>query len=145
MFHNDLFQIPFFFAKINDLNQAIKFCKLHNFADDTTYYIFKLYFKKTLWPLLMDGVQLPQGQSQFEEIVYFLPLGSQKFLVLTLSSSEGQKTESTLEPPSDLNIGPLDQEFSTFTTRPLLHKSIKKMLHKCIKNLQSYKTIKIYP
>ena len=38
--------------------------------------------KKTLWPLFMDGVQLPQGLSHFEEAVYFLPLSSQKFLVL---------------------------------------------------------------
>ena len=28
--------------------------------------------KKTLWPLFMDGVQLPQGKSHFEEAVYFL-------------------------------------------------------------------------
>ena len=31
--------------------------------------------KKTLWPLfIMDGAQLPQGYSHFEEAVYFLPL-----------------------------------------------------------------------
>ena len=30
----------------------------------------------------MDAVQLPQGYSHFEEAVYFLPLSSQKFLVL---------------------------------------------------------------
>ena len=29
--------------------------------------------KKTLWPLFMDGVQLPQGYSHFEKAVYFLP------------------------------------------------------------------------
>ena len=29
----------------------------------------------------MDGVQLPQGYSHFEETVYFLPFSSQKFLV----------------------------------------------------------------
>ena len=45
--------------------------------------------KKTLWPLFMDGVQLPQGLSHFEEAVYFLPLSSQKFLVLILSTSGG--------------------------------------------------------
>ena len=45
--------------------------------------------KKTLWSLFMDVVQLPQGYSHFEEIVYFLPLSSQKFLVLILSTSEG--------------------------------------------------------
>ena len=37
--------------------------------------------------------------------VYFLPLGSQKFLVLTLSTSEGWKAESTLEPASGFEHG----------------------------------------
>ena len=46
----------------------------------------------------MDQVQLPQGYSQSKEAVYFLPLSSQKFLVLILSTSEGWKAESTLEP-----------------------------------------------
>ena len=44
----------------------------------------------------MDGVQLPQGYSHFEEAVYFLPLSSQKFLVLILP---------TLEPPSGFEHG----------------------------------------
>ena len=44
--------------------------------------------KKTLWPLLMDRVQLSQGQSHFKEAVYFLSLSSQK-LVLILSTLEG--------------------------------------------------------
>ena len=52
----------------------------------------------------MDGVQLPQGYSHFEEAVYFLPLSSQKFLVLILSTSEG-KAEWTLEPPSGFENG----------------------------------------
>ena len=34
-----------------------------------------------------------------------LPLGSQKFLVLTSSTSEGRKAESTLEPPSGFEHG----------------------------------------
>ena len=53
----------------------------------------------------MDGVQLPQGYSHFEEAVYFLPLSSQKFLVLILSTSDGWKAESTLKPPSDFDHG----------------------------------------
>ena len=61
--------------------------------------------KKTLWPLFMDGFQLPQGHSHFEEAVYFLQFSSQKFLVLILLSSEGWKAESTLEPPSSLEHG----------------------------------------
>ena len=44
--------------------------------------------KKTLSSLFMDGVQLPQGYSHFEEAAYFLPLSSQKFLVLILPTSE---------------------------------------------------------
>ena len=59
-------------------------------------------FKKTqlYGPFFMDGVQLSQGYSHFEEAVYFLPFSSQKFLVLISSTSEGWKAESTLEPPS---------------------------------------------
>ena len=53
----------------------------------------------------MDGVQLPLGLSHFEEAVYFLPLSLQKFLVLTLSTSEGWKVESTLETPSGFEDG----------------------------------------
>ena len=56
----------------------------------------------------MDGVQLPQGQSNFEEAVYFLPLDFQKFLVLTLSTSEGSKAESNLEPTSGVEHGTLE-------------------------------------
>ena len=59
----------------------------------------KKTWKKTLWPLVVNGVQLPQGLNHFDEAVYFLPLSSQKFLVLILSTSQGWKTESTLEPP----------------------------------------------
>ena len=53
----------------------------------------------------MDGVQLPQGYSHFEETVYFLPLSYKKFLVLILSTLEGWKAESTLEPPSGFEHG----------------------------------------
>ena len=53
----------------------------------------------------MDGVQLPQGYSHFEEAVYFLQLSSQKFLVLILPTSEGWKAESKLEAPSGFEHG----------------------------------------
>ena len=61
--------------------------------------------KKTLLLLFVDGVQLPQGYSHFDEAVYFLPFSFQKFLVLFLSTSEEWKTESTLEPPSGFEQG----------------------------------------
>ena len=53
----------------------------------------------------MDGIQLPQGYSHFEEAVYFLPVSSQKFLVLILSTSEVWKAGSTLKPPSGFEHG----------------------------------------
>ena len=53
----------------------------------------------------MDGVQLPQGYSHLEEAVYFLLFSSQNFLVLILSTSEGWKAESTLEPLSGFEHG----------------------------------------
>ena len=48
----------------------------------------------------LDGVQLPQGYSHFEEAVYFIKLSSQKFLALILSTSEEWKAEFTLKPPN---------------------------------------------
>ena len=42
-------------------------------------------------PFFMDGVQLPQGYSHFEEAI--------------LSTSEGWKAASTLEPPSGFEHG----------------------------------------
>ena len=53
----------------------------------------------------MDWVKLHQGYSHFEEAVYFLPFSSHNFLVLILSTSEGWKAESTLEPLSGFEHG----------------------------------------
>ena len=61
--------------------------------------------KKLYGPFFIYGIQLPQGQSHFKEAVYFLPLSSHKFLVLILSTSEGSKAESNLEPPSGFKHG----------------------------------------
>ena len=77
----------------------------------------------------MDGVQLPQGHSHFEEAVYFLSLGSQKFLVLTLSTSEGWKAESTLEPPSGFGHGTSGlriQHLNHYAIAPLSIEYVKK-------------------
>ena len=45
--------------------------------------------KTNLMAPFLDGVQLPQGYSHFEEAVYFLPLSSQKFPVLILLTLKG--------------------------------------------------------
>ena len=64
----------------------------------------------------MDGVQLPQGYSHFEEAVYFLPFISQKFLILILLTSEGWKAELTLEPPSGFEHGTPGMDILIFDT-----------------------------
>ena len=69
--------------------------------------------KKTLWSHFMDEVQLPQGQSHFKDAVYFLPLSSQKLMVLTLD----QPWSHTVV----FNMGHLDWESSTLASRSLLH------------------------
>ena len=55
-------------------------------------------FKKTFWPIFMDGFQLLQGY--YKEAVYFLVLSSQEILVLIWSTSQGWKAGLTLAPPN---------------------------------------------
>ena len=43
---NFISEIPTFLLYINDLNQAIKFCKVHHFADDTNLLYFGKCMKK---------------------------------------------------------------------------------------------------
>ena len=57
----------------------------------------------------MDVLQLPQGWSHFEEVVSFLPLSSQKFLVLILSTlGNNERLCRPWSHPVVLNMGPLD-------------------------------------
>ena len=66
--------------------------------------------KKKLWPLLISGVQLPQGYSHFEEAIYFLPLSSQKFLVLIFINLGRMKGWVNLGATQWPWMGPLDLE-----------------------------------
>ena len=61
------------------------------------------------------------GLSHFEVAVYFLPLSSQKFLVLVLLTSEGWKAELILEPLSCFEQG--IQQLNHYT---ILIKKIRK-------------------
>ena len=61
---------------------------------------------KTLWPLFCGwGSTASRLQHHYWEAVYFLPISSQKFLVLIWSTLEGWKAESTLELPSGFEHG----------------------------------------
>ena len=91
------------------------FCELQ-------YFLKILYLAfKTWWPLFMDGVQLPQGYSHFEEAVYFLPFSSQKFLVLISFPRKHERLSRPWSNPVVLNTELLDWESSALTTRPLNH------------------------
>ena len=58
-------------------------------------------YKKTLWPLFIDRVQLFQGlRANVRRQFVFLPFSSQEFLVFNWSNSIGRKAELTLELPS---------------------------------------------
>ena len=63
--------------------------------------------KNFMAPFYGWGLNCSCVQSHYEEVVYFLPLSSQIFLVLTWSTSKGWKSELTLEPPSGFEHGTL--------------------------------------
>ena len=75
------------FVKIAD-NQKVEmlFLKMSDLENKLSN-VCEVLKKKTLWPLFINGVQLPQGFSHFKVAVYFLPFSSQKFLLLILSTS----------------------------------------------------------
>ena len=82
----------------------------------------KLFLKKLCAPFLWMGFNcLKAIQSHYEETVYFLPLSSQKLLVLIWSTSEGWKAESTVEPPSGFEHGTLGLGIQRLNIRSLLH------------------------
>ena len=85
--------------------------------------------KKNLWPLFIDGVQLPQDQSHFEEAVYFLPLSPQKFWYSLYQPRKDERLSRPWSHPTVLNRGPLDWESSAFWMgMASLHKNIQLML-----------------
>ena len=58
-------------------------------------------YNKTLWaPFYGWGLTTWRLEPHFEQVVYFITISSQKFLILILSTLEGWKAESTLEPPN---------------------------------------------
>ena len=70
----------------------------------------------TLWSLFMDGVQLPQGYSHFEEAVYFLPLSSQIFWYSLYQPQKDERLSRPWSHPVVLNTRLLDWESSALTT-----------------------------
>ena len=69
------------------------------------------------------GSTFSRLQNHYEEAIYFLPLCSQKSLVLIWSTWEGWKAVSTLEPCSGFEQGTPRLGSSALMTRSLLHKT----------------------
>ena len=67
----------------------------------------------------MDGVQLPQDYSHFEEAVYFLTLVPRNSWYSLYRPRKDERLSRPWNHPVVLNTGPLDWESSTLTTRPL--------------------------
>ena len=89
------------------------------------FFFFYLKKKKILYgPFLwMARASCLKARATSRRQFVFLPLSSQKFLALILSTSKGWKARSTLEPPSGLENRTLGLGISALTTRPLLHKN----------------------
>ena len=71
-----------------------------NFVVIVTFHAISGIFslKKSVWPLFYGwGSTALRLQSHYEETAYFFSFSSQEFLVLNWSTSEGWKTELTLE------------------------------------------------
>ena len=96
------------------------------YVDQTKKLKIKLFLGnfKTLWPLFMDGVQLPQGYSHFEEAVYFYHSVPRNSWYSFYRPRNDDRLSRPWSHPVFLNTGPLDWESSTLTTRPLLHKPL---------------------
>ena len=67
--------------------------------------IFSVIIINFMDPFYGWGSTASKLHGLYEEVVYFLPLSSQKFLVLIWSTLEGWKAESNLEPPSGSEHG----------------------------------------
>ena len=87
----------------------------------TTHKNLRKDLKKLYGPFFMDEVQLPQGYSTFEEAVHLLPLSSQKYLVLNLSTLEGEDLSQPWSHQVVLNMGCLDWQCSTLTNTTSTH------------------------
>ena len=80
-------------------------------------------------PYYTWGSAASRLQSHYEEAVYFLPLSSQKFMVLIWWTSEGWKAESTLATPSGFEHGTPGS--SALTTSQFLVDSVFRRSSNC--------------
>ena len=93
--------------------------KRQNNVNEVVLVFLLLTLKKKIWPLFMDGVQLPQGyRATTTKQFTFYHLVHRNFWYSFDRPRKEEKAESTLEPPSSFEHRTLDWESSTLTTRP---------------------------
>ena len=88
----------------------------------TMYWIKK---KKTLWPLFIDGVQLPQARATSRRQFTFYHKVPRNPLYSFYQPWKDEQLSQPWSHPVVLSTGPLDWEFSALTTRSLLLKELK--------------------
>ena len=98
-----------------------------------TFILESKVYKKILWPLFMNRIQLSEDLDPLSLEKKFWSLSLQEFLVLIWLTSNEWKTESTLEPPTGFP-GLLNWESSALTTRPLLQICFELFLNSWIGN-----------
>ena len=89
------------YCQLSVMTNSYIFC----FSYIKIFFVCFFKFFLILTPFYGWGSTVSRLESHVDEAVYFLPLLSQNFLVLILSTSEGWKAESTLEPPSGFEHG----------------------------------------
>ena len=86
-------------------------------------YIYLNLYGPFLW---MGFTTASRLKIHCEETLYFLPPCFQKYMVICSSTLGWWQPESTFEPPSVLNMEPLDWQSIALTTGPLFNKKILK-------------------
>ena len=95
-----------FIIFINDIFLFPQKCGCSNYGDNSTMYTTAKKTLKLTGPFLWMAFNCLKARLPLhKEIVHFLPLSPQEFLILIWSTSEGWKAELALEPPSGFEPG----------------------------------------
>ena len=83
------------------------------------------YKKKTLWPLFMDGVQVPQGYRATSRRQFTFYHSVPKILWYSFNRPwEDGRLHYLCNHSVVLNLGSLDRESGTLTTKSMFHESL---------------------
>ena len=100
--------------------------KRHYTSSQTYDSVKNLYYKKkTLWPLFMDGVQVPQGYRATSRRQFTFYHSVPKILWYSFNRPwEDGRLHYLCSHSVVLNLGSLDRESGTLTTKSMFHESL---------------------